>query len=75
MGLQGIENSTKIILDALQTHVDVLASLLKNGANADLKDKEGRSAKDFDFKPPQAAVAAAAAAPVEGSITPQSDEL
>jgi len=68
------ENSTKIILDALQTHVDVLASLLKNGANADLKDKEGRSAKDFDFKPPQAAVAAAAA-PVEGSITPPSDEL
>jgi serine/threonine-protein phosphatase 6 regulatory ankyrin repeat subunit B len=63
------ENTTRIIRDALQTHVDVLTSLLQNGAKADLKDKEGHTATDFDFKPPASKI------PVEGSITPGSDEL
>jgi serine/threonine-protein phosphatase 6 regulatory ankyrin repeat subunit B len=47
----GSDNSTKIIKEALQTHVDVVQLLIANGADASLKDKEGHVAADFDYKP------------------------
>jgi len=63
-------NSTKIIKDALQTHVDVIDMLVTGGANKDIKDNEGHVALDFDYKP---------LPPIEetipGSITKDKDEL
>jgi ankyrin repeat protein len=47
------DNSTKIIKAALQTHLDVVQLLLKNGADAALKDNDGHVATDFDYKPPE----------------------
>lgn len=49
------DTSTKIIKDALQTHVDVVQLLLKYGADSSLKDREGHLAIDFDYKPPDIA--------------------
>ena len=40
-----------IIRDALEKHVELVDLLLKSGADANLKDKEGHVAKDFDFHP------------------------
>ena len=47
------DNSTKIIKEALSTHVEVVNMLLKYGADLDLKDNEGHVALDFDYKPPE----------------------
>ena len=46
------DNSTAIMQQALQTHLDTVASLIKNGADLTLKDNEGHQATDFDYKPP-----------------------
>ena len=46
------DNSTRIIKDALRTHVDVVNMLLEGGADVTLKDKDNHSALDFDYKPP-----------------------
>ena len=40
-----------IIRDALDNHTALVAMLLKSGADIALKDKEGHTAKDFDFHP------------------------
>mmetsp|Transcript_21278 Transcript_21278/g.31554 ORF Transcript_21278/g.31554 Transcript_21278/m.31554 type:complete len:881 (+) Transcript_21278:97-2739(+) len=40
-----------IIQEALKNHTALVDLLLKNGADASLKDKEGHAAKDFDFHP------------------------
>ena len=40
-----------IIREALVNHNALVAMLLKSGADASLKDKEGHTAKDFDFHP------------------------
>jgi len=77
--LQADQNSTQVVQAALQTHVDVLTSLIKFGARTDLKDKDGHTAADFDFKTPEELAAASAAAAEskaaasEGSITPDGD--
>ena len=46
------DNSTAIMQQALQTHLDTVAFLIKNGADVTLKDNEGHQATDFDYKPP-----------------------
>ena len=40
-----------IIREALDNHTALVDLLLKSGADATLKDKEGHTAKDFDFHP------------------------
>jgi len=40
-----------IIREALDKHVALIEVLLKNGADPALKDKEGHTAKDFDYHP------------------------
>ena len=40
-----------IIREALDNHTALVDLLLKNGADSSLKDKEGHTAKDFDFHP------------------------
>jgi ankyrin repeat protein len=40
-----------VIREALASHTAVVDLLLKNGANPKLKDKEGHTAKDFDYNP------------------------
>jgi ankyrin repeat protein len=40
-----------IIREALDNHTALVDLLLKKGADASLKDKEGHTAKDFDFHP------------------------
>ncbi|CAJ1958374.1 unnamed protein product [Cylindrotheca closterium] len=46
------DNGTgKTIREALDSHSSLVQLLLKNGADASLKDKEGHVAKDFDFHP------------------------
>jgi len=40
-----------IIREALNNHTALVDLLIKNGADASLKDKEGHTAKDFDFHP------------------------
>lgn len=40
-----------VIREALDNHTALVDLLLKNGADASLKDKEGHVAKDFDFHP------------------------
>lgn len=70
-------NSTKIIQDALQTHVDVVQALIAGGADANLKDLEGHVAIDFDYKPPDVLSATAALEELnskEGSIIPPSGD-
>lgn len=47
------DNSTKIIKEALQTHVDVVNLLLNSGADVNLKDNDGHVAVDFDYRPPE----------------------
>jgi len=60
------DNSTRIIREALQTHIDVVETLLKHGADTSLKDKDGHIALDFDYKPPEVL-------PVAGSIIPDKE--
>ncbi|KAL3937966.1 MAG: hypothetical protein SGBAC_007027 [Bacillariaceae sp.] len=46
------DNGTgRIIREALDSHSSLVHLLLKSGADATLKDKEGHVAKDFDFHP------------------------
>ena len=40
-----------LIREALANHTALVDLLLKNGANPKLKDKEGHTAKDFDYHP------------------------
>jgi len=40
-----------IIREALANHTALVDLLMKNGADANLKDKEGHTAKDFDYHP------------------------
>lgn len=40
-----------IIREALDNHTALVDLLIKNGADESLKDKEGHTAKDFDFHP------------------------
>jgi len=40
-----------VIREALDNHTALIDLLLKNGADASLKDKEGHAASDFDFHP------------------------
>lgn len=49
---EGSDNSTKIIKEALQTHIEVIDLLLKGGADTSIKDSEGHVAADFDYKVP-----------------------
>jgi hypothetical protein len=39
-----------IIREAMSNHRALVDLLLKNGADASLKDKEGHTAKDFDYQ-------------------------
>mmetsp|Transcript_2039 Transcript_2039/g.4441 ORF Transcript_2039/g.4441 Transcript_2039/m.4441 type:complete len:919 (+) Transcript_2039:171-2927(+) len=41
-----------IIKTAMNNHTSVVDMLVKHGADATLKDKEGHTASDFDYKPP-----------------------
>lgn len=43
--------SGSVIKDALVKHTALVQLLLKHGADENLKDKEGHTAKDFDFHP------------------------
>ncbi|CAM9752836.1 unnamed protein product, partial [Choristocarpus tenellus] len=43
--------STKMMREALDQTQAIIDLLMKNGADPSLKDKEGRTAEDFDFKP------------------------
>ena len=67
------DNSTRIIKDALQKHIDVVDLLREAGANLDLKDNNDHSAMDFDYKPPNLERVVAE----EGTISPDptQDEL
>ena len=47
------EYSTKIIQDALNTHIEVIEMLKKKGADVNLKDNEGHTALDFDYTKPE----------------------
>ena len=40
-----------IIREALDTHIALIDLLLQSGADPALKDKEGHTAKDFDYNP------------------------
>jgi ankyrin repeat protein len=40
-----------VIREALDSHIALVELLLKNGADPNIKDKEGHFAKDFDFHP------------------------
>lgn len=40
-----------IIQEALQSHIELVDLLIQYGADESLKDKEGHTAKDFDFHP------------------------
>ena len=61
------DNSTKIIQEALDTHIYVVNLLSKSGADMTIKDNEGHTAVDFDYKPPEISSG-------EGTIT-AGDEL
>lgn len=43
--------SGSVIRQALADHIVLVDTLLKHGADPNLKDKEGHTAKDFDFHP------------------------
>jgi ankyrin repeat protein len=62
------DTSTKIIKDALQTHVDVVDLLLKNGADITLKDNDGHVALDFDYKQPELIVPTTASVDVKTEL-------
>lgn len=49
---EGNDNSTKIIKDALLTHIDVVELLISGGADIMIKDKEGHVGIDFDYRIP-----------------------
>merc|ERR1712232_289848 len=42
-----------IIQNAMNNHTAVVDMLVKGGADVSLKDKEGHTAADFDYKPPE----------------------
>lgn len=65
---EGSDNSTVIIREALQTHIDVVQLLMKGGADLNIKDSEGHVATDFDYQPPIIDTPH-----VEGSITPDKE--
>eukprot|EP00934_Nitzschia_sp_Nitz4_P000144 Nitzschia sp. Nitz4//scaffold23_size168460//114408//117133//NITZ4_002234-RA/size168460-snap-gene-0.165-mRNA-1//-1//CDS//3329543680//144//frame0 len=44
-------DTMKILKEALDMHKSLVELLLKSGADASIKDKEGYQAKDFDFQP------------------------
>ncbi|CAN0479090.1 unnamed protein product, partial [Hapterophycus canaliculatus] len=44
--------STKMMREAMAHTQSIIDLLLTSGADASLKDKEGRMAKDFDYQPP-----------------------
>jgi len=50
-GEDDTEANSLIIKEALDNHTAVLELLMKRGADSGLKDKEGHTAKDFDFNP------------------------
>ena len=62
------DNSTRLIKDALQTHVEVVQLLIKGGADLTIKDSEGHVASDFDYKAPVVETSR-----VEGSIIPDKE--
>lgn len=70
---EGSDNSTRIIKEALQTHIEVVQLLIKGGADLTMKDSEGHVAVDFDYKAPSAELDAPAVAAIEGSITPDKE--
>jgi len=47
------DNSTQVIQKALETHSGIVDMLVKGGADANIKDKKGNLAVDFDYKLPQ----------------------
>ncbi|CAM9763513.1 unnamed protein product [Ascophyllum nodosum] len=47
--------STNMMREAMAHTQSIIDLLLRSGADASLKDKEGRMAKDFDYQPPAAA--------------------
>ena len=67
------DNSTAIMDKALETHLNTVASLIKNGADASIKDNEGHTATDFDYKPPDATDTASLDDP--SSVTASKTEL
>lgn len=67
------DNSTRIIKEALQTHVEVVQLLIKGGADLTIKDSEGHVAVDFDYKAPVAVADTPAVAALEGSILPDKE--
>lgn len=70
---EGSDNSTRIIKEALQTHIEVVQLLIKGGADLTMKDSEGHVAVDFDYKAPVAESDAPAVPAIEGSITPDNE--
>ena len=67
------DNSTRIIKEALQTHVEVVQLLIKGGADLTIKDSEGHVAVDFDYKAPTAITDTPAVAAPEGAIMPDKE--
>lgn len=57
------DNSSKVILEALKSHIEVVNILLQHNADPNIKDLEGHIALDFDYKSPNVLV--------EGTITPE----
>ena len=70
---EGNDNSTRIIKEALQTHIEVVQLLINGGADLTMKDSEGHVAVDFDYKPRVAEGEVPAVAAIEGSITPDNE--
>jgi ankyrin repeat protein len=70
---EGSDNSTRIIREALQTHVEVVQLLMKGGADLAVKDSEGHVAVDFDYKAPVLELEIPAVPAIEGSITPDKE--
>ena len=60
------DDSTKLLQQALQTHLDLISILRHNGADISLKDNEGHTTLDFDYKPPKSD-------PLPGSISPKTE--
>jgi len=48
------DESIQLMRDALKSHNDVIRALLGAGADATLKDNEGHTTADFDYKSPEA---------------------
>ena len=69
------DNSTRIIQDALQTHIDVVTLLQSSGADVGLKDKDGNTADDFDYKAPMDPIEIETDTPLEGLLEMGKEEL